>query len=80
MRLVEVALFLVRFAAFAAWWLLATNRGPSPAAVAVAAAGLAALAAALIWFAQQGTLGPGQNYVPAHVKDGRIVPGHAARR
>lgn len=80
MRLLEVALFLVPFAAFAAWWLLAMNRGPSPAAVAIAAAGLLVLALALIWFAEQGTLGPGQSYVPAQVEDGRIVPGHAGRR
>lgn len=77
MRLLEVGLFLVPFVAFGAWWLLATGRGPSPATVLITALGLLFVAGLLIWFGEHATLGPGQDYVPAHIEDGRIVPGHA---
>ncbi|MBO0711759.1 MAG: hypothetical protein J2P47_10830 [Acetobacteraceae bacterium] len=80
MRLLEVALFLVPFLAFCAWWLLATGRGPSPTVVALAAVALLLLATALIWFGQHQTLAPGEAYIPAHIEDGRIVPGHAGSR
>jgi hypothetical protein len=78
LRLLEVALFLVPFIAFGAWWWLAAGRGPSTMPVGIAAVAVAVIAAALIWFAAQDTLGPGEAYVPARLRGGEIVPGHAA--
>ena len=78
LRLLEVALFLVPFVAFGAWWWLAAGRGPSTPLVRAAVVAVAVLAAALVWFAAQDTLGPGQSYVPARLRGGEIVPGHAA--
>jgi hypothetical protein len=78
LRLLEVALFLVPFIAFGAWWWLAAGRGPSTMLVAAAAVAVIVLAVALVWFSGQDTLGPGKAYVPARVKNGEIVPGHAA--
>ncbi len=46
--------------------------------VGAAVAAVAALAAALVWFAAHDTLGPGKVYVPARLQGGEIVPGHAA--
>jgi len=78
LRLLEVALFLVPFIAFGAWWWLAAGRGPSSTLVGAAVVAVAVLAAALVWFAAQDTLGPGKVYVPARLQGGEIVPGHAA--
>ena len=79
LRVVEIALFLVPFATFAAW-RLAGGGTPSTALVGAALGAMLALAVALVWFASYDTLGPGQGYVPARVVDGRIIPGHAAER
>jgi len=78
LRLLEVALFLVPFVAFGAWWWLAAGRGPSTALVGAAVVAVAVIAAALVWFAAHDTLGPGEAYVPARLQGGEIVPGHAA--
>lgn len=80
LRLVELALLLAPFVAYAAWRLLATDGGPPPAVVAAAVLGLLVLAGGLIWFGVDQGLGPGQTYVPAHWERGRVVPGHAAPR
>jgi hypothetical protein len=79
-RLAELALFLAPFAAYLVWHFTAAHGGPSPTVLAISACGLVALAAALVWFALQERLGPGEVYVPAQLQDGRIVPGHAASR
>ncbi len=78
LRLLEIALFLAPFAAFAAW-RLGGGGAPSPVLVGAALAVMLVLAASLLWFGSFDTLGPGQSYVPAHLEDGRVVPGHAAR-
>ncbi len=77
LRLTELALLLVPFAAFA-FWRLAGGGVPSAGLLGGAAAAMLLLAAALIWFANHETLGPGQRYVPAHVENGQVLPGHAA--
>ncbi len=77
LRAGELVSFLVPFAAFFAWWLLASGRGPSAVIVGAAFAGLLLLAGSLIWFGAEGALAPGRRYVPASVVGGRIVAGHA---
>ena len=79
-RLAELALFLAPFAAYLIWNLTAARGGPSPTVLAVSACGLLLLAAALVWFALQERLAPGEVYVPAQLQNGRIMPGHAAPR
>jgi len=79
LRLLEIALFLVPFATFVAW-RLGGSGAPSPTLLGAALGVMLLLAASLVWFGSYDTLGPGQAYVPARVQDGRIVPGHAARR
>lgn len=79
LRLLEIALFLVPFAAFAGWRLLAST-GPSPAVLGIAAVAVVLLAALLLWTGVHGTLGRDNRYVPAQLRDGEIVPGHGAAR
>jgi Family of unknown function (DUF6111) len=79
LRLVEIALFLLPFAAFVAWRVL-LPKGPSTRVVAGAAAVLVLLAAALVWLSQDDTLPPGADYVPPHFEDGVIVQGHGEPR
>jgi len=78
--LTELLLFLAPFAAFIAWRLTAGSGGPSRSLLIGAACVLAVLAATLVWLSRQNALPPGTVYVPAEVRDGRIVPGHAAPR
>jgi hypothetical protein len=78
LRLVEITLFLSPFAAFIAWRMLLPYGGPSRRAQALAAASLAVLAGTLIWMSHDNTLAPGTPYVPPHVENGVIVPGHGA--
>ena len=78
LRLAELALFLSPIAAYAIWRLTAARGGPSTLMVAAACFGLAALGAGLVWFALREAMPPAQRYVPAEMRNGRIVPGHTA--
>ena len=80
LRLVELALFLAPFAIFIVWRFVPLEGGPSTRFVVLAACVLAALAGALIWLREMDSLPPGAVYEPAHLEDGRVVPGHAATR
>ena len=73
-------LFLAPFAAVIAWRLSLGVGGPPLSLLIGAACALALLAVALVWLSQDRALPPGTTYVPAQLKDGRIVPGHAAPR
>lgn len=79
LRLTEVALFLSPFLIFGFWWFSATRGFPSQATVAASAAALLLMLGCLLWFSQSRSIPEGETYVPAHVKDGRIVPGHGVR-
>jgi hypothetical protein len=72
MRAIEIALLLIPVALAAAWWY--GVRGLSPRGIAAAAALLATLALTLYWAGEDRAVSG--RYVPAHVVDGRIVPGH----
>ena len=74
LRLAEFGLFLLPFAVYAVWML--GNRRLRPLLLWSAAAGLVTLAGLIIWFGMARSLDKGERYVPAHVEDGRIVPGH----
>ncbi|MBN8875409.1 MAG: hypothetical protein J0H67_21435 [Rhodospirillales bacterium] len=79
LRLVEFALFLLPFALFLAW-RLALPRGPSRGLMIAACLALLVLAVSLAWMSGDDTLPPGATYVPPHLEDGAIVPGHGAPR
>jgi hypothetical protein len=78
LRLVELALFLAPFVAFAAWRFLAVEGGPSVRVLVAAACVLAMLTGALIWLSQEDTVPTGSSYQPARLQDGRIVSDQSA--
>jgi hypothetical protein len=80
LRFVEIALFLAPIGLFVLWRVLSPASGPSPRMLAVSAAVLVALFAALLWFQREGGLPSDSTYVPAHLEDGRIIPGRGVLR
>ncbi|HEY1933416.1 MAG TPA: DUF6111 family protein [Acetobacteraceae bacterium] len=78
LRLAELLLFLAPFALFLLWRVAAPLRGPSPRLVALAAATLALVFLALLWYRTEDSMRPHADYVPPTYRNGRIVPGHAA--
>ena len=78
LRFVELVLFLSPFLLFAVWRATAYAGLPSPRLIAASFALLMLLLAALLWFQREGALPSGSTYVPAHLEDGRVVPGHGA--
>ena len=78
LRFIELVLFLSPFLLFALWRATAYAGLPSPRLVAASVALLILLLSALLWFQREGALPPGSAYVPAHLDNGRIVPGHGA--
>ncbi len=79
LRLTELALLLSPFLLFGVWRLAAAYNVPSAATLTVAAGAVLLMLGALLWFSRESALPPGSLYVPAQLRDGRIVPGHAAR-
>lgn len=80
LRLVEFALFLAPFAAFIAWRLLLPGTAPSRTVLLLAVGVLVVVAGLLAWLSRENTLSPDTAYVPPHVENGVIVPGHGAPR
>ena len=78
MRWAEAGLFLAPFLLYAAWRLSSVYAKPS----LVWGAGFAVLllVAITVWLGLTRKIDRGEAYVPAHVEDGRVVPGHAASR
>ena len=79
-RLAELALFLAPLGAYALWRVTLARGldGPSRGMLAAMLAGLLLFGAALAWFGVHQRLPPGTHYVPAELRDGRIVPGRGA--
>ena len=79
MRLAELALFLAPLGAYMLWRMTMTRGqpGPSPGVLSAILAGLLLFGAGLAWFAVQDREAPGSHYVPAQLRDGQVVPGHA---
>ena len=79
--LTEVGLFLIPFAIYAVYLiatraqLLHTNSWPLPVIGWLSVAALLLVIASFAYFAHFTGAPPGSTYVPAHIKDGRLVPG-----
>jgi len=73
-------MFLAPFAAFVAWRLTLGSGGLPRTVLIAAACAVVLLTGMLVWLNQQRAIAPGPTYVPAELRDGRIVPGHAAPR
>lgn len=76
LRLVELALFLSPFLAFAAWRYYADGPGPSTQIVVGAACVVILLAVALIWLGKDRAIPSDDAYAPARFENGHIVAGH----
>jgi hypothetical protein len=79
--LVELLLFLTPFALYAVF-LLATRAGvldvkswPVSRVVALAIAALVLVLGSFLYFANYAGAPPGSTYIPAHMENGRLVPG-----
>jgi hypothetical protein len=79
--LTEIALFLTPFVLYAVF-LMATKAGvmdlkswPVVRVATLAIAALALMLGSFIFFAHFSGAPPGSNYVPAHIEDGKFVPG-----
>jgi len=78
----DAVFFLLPFAAYAAW--LVFTRGSlsnvedwqARTIAYLALGGAVLLIAALVTFTSYGIIPPGGTYMPAHLENGRIVPGH----
>jgi Family of unknown function (DUF6111) len=77
----ELILFLIPFAAYAIF-LAATRKGlldagswPMGRIAWLAIAALAMMIGSFVGLAQFGGVPPGSTYTPAHVENGRLIPG-----
>ncbi len=76
-RLLEIMLFLMPFIGFAAWRTVAPS-GRMPAGLIAGFGGVVLLLLALLLTLWRFDAADGNRpYVPAQIKDGRVVPGHA---
>ena len=79
MRLIEIALFLSPFVAFAVLRLVLPARGLPSWVLPLFGAAVATMLALLLYLRSFDAGDAGQAYVPARLEDGRVVPGHAAK-
>ena len=79
-RFAELSLFLAPLAAYVLWRTTIRRGLPGPSRQVLIAilAGLLIFGAALAYFGVHERDPAGTHYVPAELKDGRIVPGHGA--
>ena len=78
-RAAELSLFLAPIAAYVLWRVTAARgqAGPSPRVLSAILLGLLLFGGGLAWFGVHERLPAGTRYVPAALRDGHIVPGHA---
>jgi hypothetical protein len=78
-RAAELALFFAPLAAYVLWrsTVARGQAGPSRRVLAAIFIGLLLFGGGLAWFGVHERLPAGAHYVPAAIRDGRIVPGHA---
>lgn len=75
LRLAEIGLFLAPFGLFLLWrWLSPRVR---PGMLWIGTIVLVALAGVAIGYGLKERMDPHARYIPAHMQDGRIVPGEA---
>jgi hypothetical protein len=77
-RLIEIGLFLLPLIGFAVWRLAAPSDRLPGWLVASATAAVALLMIVLLVLRQFDATDTARAYVPAHMEDGRVIPGHAA--
>lgn len=78
LRLLEVVLFLTPFAGYGAWLWLGRRYTRELLWGTVGAMLVMVLAAAFLELSH--AVPPDMGYVPPHMENGQIVPGHAVRR
>jgi hypothetical protein len=76
LRLVELALFLLPFVAFAGWRYFSSEQGPSIRIVIGAACVILMLAVALMWLGGDRAISPHDVYAPARYENGHVIAGH----
>ena len=76
MRFAEIALLALPFVVFVAWRLLAPTAGPPKVLVISVTATVMVMAGLLLGLWYEEAEPPGAGYVPAQLRDGRIVPGY----
>ena len=79
LRFLEEATVLIPVALYFLWrFTLGRGEAPSRRAVALIVASVAALGLMLFWLGTHDRQGrPGAPYVPAQLRDGRVVPGRS---
>lgn len=77
LRLIEVVLFLLPFAGYGAWLWFGRRYTQQLLWGTVGAMLVMVLSAA--WLELTDVVPPDMAYVPPHMQDGQIVPGHAVR-
>ena len=74
-RLFELGLFLIPFAAYAVVLAVAKGGGPSTRVLCATLAGLAVLGATMAWLGVERGGGPQARYVPARLQNGQVIEG-----
>ncbi|MCW3477587.1 DUF6111 family protein [Limobrevibacterium gyesilva] len=74
LRFTELGLFLVPFALFVTWRIMGPRTPPR--LVWAAAVAVLVMAAGTMWYGLNRRIDRSEAYEPAHLEDGRIVPGH----
>jgi len=79
--LIEIGLFIAPFVIYAALLMVTSNGAQQPSAwgarriAALGIAGFVLMLGSFVIFAQFSGAPPGSTYVPAHIEDGKFVPG-----
>ena len=78
LRLLEIALFLLPFVAYGVW--LWSGRRFTRELLWGTVGAMLVLVMAAGWLELSQAVPPEFSYVPPHMENGRVVPGHAVRR
>lgn len=78
LRLLEIALFLMPFAAYGGW--LWSGKQYSREVLWGTIGAMVVMVLAAGWLELSQAVPPELSYVPPHMENGRVVPGHAVRR
>jgi hypothetical protein len=79
--LIEIGLFIAPFVIYAAFLVVTQNGALQPSAwgarriAALGIAGLFLMLGSFVIFAQFSGAPPGSTYIPAHIENGKFVPG-----
>ena len=79
--LIEIGLFIAPFVIYAVFLAMTPNGALQPSAwgarriAALGIAGFALMLGSFVFFAQFSGAPPGSTYIPAHIENGKFVPG-----